>query len=103
MPKKAKTNKSEKIREFIEAHPELAGKPSQIAATLTKQGVKVSPQYVSTVKSLDGRHKRHAQNGKSLDDLGLELSDILAAKKLVAEVGSLEKAQNAVYALGELA
>ncbi|TWT76617.1 hypothetical protein CA13_71140 [Planctomycetes bacterium CA13] len=47
--KKSKVNRAAAIREFDEAHPGTS--PTVVAAELKKNGVNVSVQYVSTIRS----------------------------------------------------
>jgi len=93
-------SKSAAIREYQSANPDA--KPKEIAENLNKSGFKITPQYVSTILSSarkkrngNGRRRRPVEIGSSLDHL-------LAAKKLVREVGSLEAAQQAISQFGRL-
>ena len=45
-----KVNKSSAIRDFMAANPNAG--PKEVADTLSKQGIKVSPAFVSTIKAL---------------------------------------------------
>ena len=58
MAKKRKVNKSQAVRDFMAANPAAA--PKEVSETLTKQGVAVSPNYVSTVKG-----QMNAKKGKA--------------------------------------
>jgi ribosomal protein L12E/L44/L45/RPP1/RPP2 len=49
MPKKQAANKSQAVRDYRKTHPQATN--IEIAAVLTKQGIKVTPNYVATVKS----------------------------------------------------
>ena len=49
MAKKRKVNKTQAVRDYLKTHPDA--KNGEIAAALTKNGVKVSPNYVATIKS----------------------------------------------------
>jgi len=49
MAKKAAVNKSQAIRDALQAHPDKS--PKDIAEILVGQGLKVNAQYVSTIKS----------------------------------------------------
>lgn len=94
VPKKKGPNKTQAIKDYMRENPDAG--PKRVAEALTKQGIKVSAQYVSTIKSL---HKRRLPSAKSLEDVDIPLSAILAAKKLAEEVGGVEKARAAVEAL----
>ena len=49
MAKKQKVNKTQAVRDYLKAHPKAA--PSEIAAALNKQGVKITAGHVSNIKS----------------------------------------------------
>ena len=49
MAKKQKTNKTQAVREYLKTHPNVM--PSEIAAALIKQGIKVTPGHVSNIKT----------------------------------------------------
>jgi hypothetical protein len=49
MAKKQKVNKTQAVREYLKAHPKVM--PSEIAAALNKQGIKVTPGHVSNIKT----------------------------------------------------
>lgn len=53
-----KKSKTEAIRDALKNSAD--GSPSEVAAKLNKQGIKVTPQYVSTIKAND---KRRAESG----------------------------------------
>ncbi|MFG0262095.1 MAG: hypothetical protein ACF788_06880 [Novipirellula sp. JB048] len=44
-----KVNRAKAIRDYYKAHPNA--KPMQVSADLKKQGIEVSTQYVSTIRS----------------------------------------------------
>ena len=94
MPKKKGPNKTQAIKDFMREHPDAG--PKRVAEALTKSGIKVSAQYVSTIKSL---HKRRLPSVKSLEEVDIPLSAILAAKRLAEELGGVDKARAAVEAL----
>ena len=49
MAKKRKVNKSQAVRDYVKANPKARN--SEIAAALTKQGIKITPNYVATIKT----------------------------------------------------
>jgi hypothetical protein len=53
-----KLSKTDAIRDALKNSAN--GSPSEVAAKLNKQGIKVTPQYVSTIKAND---KRRAESG----------------------------------------
>ena len=49
MAKKPKVNKTQAVKNYLKAHPKAV--TSEIAAALTKQGIKIAPSYVSNIKT----------------------------------------------------
>ena len=49
MTKKPKVNKTEAVRKYLAAHPEA--KSGEIAAALTKQGIKITPSHAANIKT----------------------------------------------------
>ena len=90
-------NKTQEIKDYMREH-HGAG-PKEVASELNKKGIEVSAQYVSTIKSL---HKRRATSLPALESEDISLASILAAKRLVEEVGSVAKARAALEALSML-
>src|SRR5579871_6578115 len=84
--------RSQKIREYLENHPELG--PTAIAKALSAQGLKVNATLVSNVKArletAGGKKKRGrpaAANGK------LDFETLIEAKKFAEQVGSIAEAR----------
>jgi hypothetical protein len=99
MPR-TKVNKAAKIRETFERLGPGA-RPRDVIAELASAKIEVSSAQVSNVKAtLHGHskngHGKHAKNG------ALSLSDLLAAKKLIETLGSVDRAQGALTALAKL-
>jgi hypothetical protein len=102
---KASVNKSQAIRDYTKAHPKAG--PTQVAAELKKEGIDVSAAFVSTVRNLAkkskrGRRKKAATVAKPAVSESIEISALLSAKKLIEEVGGIEKARAALAALAKL-
>ncbi len=49
MAKKPKVNKTQAVKNYLKGHPKAA--PSEIAAALTKRGIKITPNYASNIKT----------------------------------------------------
>lgn len=88
-----KVNKSERIREMRKANPTMP--PKEMAATLAKEGVKVTAAFVSTV--LSGAKKKGGVVGKpgSADKAlrraaAARLTDTFSREELVAAKMLLE-------------
>jgi hypothetical protein len=107
--KRKKFNKSAAIREYLESHPDSS--PKEIADTLkAKHRVNVSAQLVSNIKhNLNAKpgkrgpkpgKKRGRKPGATADKFSMQ--DLLAAKHLVAQLGSVEAASSALKALALL-
>jgi hypothetical protein len=85
-------------------------RPRDVVAKLAEQGVKVASAQVSTVLSKSGyRRKRRGKKagGKPVAPIstgnGLNVEALLAAKALIAKVGSVEAAEEALKVLKKLA
>lgn len=87
-------SKSAAIREYHEKHPN--SKPKEIAENLNQSGFKITPQYVSTILSTSRKRKNGNGRRRGKVSVGSSLDHLMAAKKLVSEVGSIEAAQMAI-------
>ena len=103
--KSGAVNKSEAIRNYLRGKPKAG--PKEIAAELGKDGVDVTPGFVSTIKTdfrkKKGRkgRKKGAGGGRPADDR-VSLSALVQAKKMVDDIGGIDKAKNAIDALARL-
>jgi hypothetical protein len=97
-------NKSELIRNYKKSHDDAG--PTEIAAALSKDGAKVTPQFVSTVLSNDrkkgrkGRRKGAARRTQRVG--GDPLAALVQAKKLADRMGGIDKARSALDALARI-
>lgn len=92
---KSKVNKSEKIRAALAAHPGMT--PIEISAVLAAEGLKVPPQYISTIKS---NAKAKARKGKRKPGAGRpktpatgDFSSVQSALSFIKSSGGLEQAK----------
>src|SRR5262245_9002981 len=96
-------SKSEAIRNYKAAHPDAG--PKAIAESLTKDGTKVSAQFVSTVLS-NARKKsgkrRGRRPGRRAAGGNVALKQLVLAKKLAARMGGVEQARQALDTLAKL-
>jgi hypothetical protein len=98
-------NRSQAIRDYLAVNPDAG--PKQIVADLRKQGIKVSPALASAVK-YKSPTKKTAKRGRRPAAAAhngnghLVLQNLLAAKKLVEQLGSIDAAKQAVDALAKL-
>ena len=105
-------NKSDEIRKLASAMKERGEKPRPvlIVATLKKQGVVVSsPQVSMVLKGMGFRPRKRRNSGEVAAAKGtkpraarssqLSIDDLLAAKKIVEQFGSADRAIAAITAL----
>jgi len=116
-------NKSQTIRDYCAANPDA--KPLEVAAAMKAQGLDVNAQFVSTVKSNAKKSKKTGRRGRpagasnkvaapkkqaakqpatkaSSASGEVSLDALLNAKKLIAEMGGVENARNALTVLEQL-
>ena len=98
-------NKSRAVREYFESNPGAA--PKEVVEALGAQGIKVSPQLVSNIKSRlkagggkPGRKPGRRASGQLVG--GQSLGALLEAKRLVDSVGSVHAAREALEVLAKL-
>lgn len=96
--------KAEQIRQVAKS---MGGKvrPRDVTAKLAEQGVTVSSAQVSTVLAAMGMKRRKPGRRAAVTERvasTLTLDSLLAAKKLVTQLGSVEAAKTAVDALSKL-
>ena len=98
------TSKSAAIRAYKENHA-TAG-PKEIAESLTKDGIKVSAGFVSTVlsnarrKGRKGRRKAGKRGGRPAGNAAF--ATLVQAKKLSDQLGGVDKARAALDALSKI-
>lgn len=98
--KAARGEKSQAVRDYLAANKKAKG--AEVVAALAEKGIKVSLPMVYNLKARKrmGKRRRKAEAGGQA--IGVSLDHLLAAKKLVDQVGSVEKAKIALEALGKL-
>ena len=104
-PEPAKVNKSKAVRDFMAANPNAA--PKEVSETLTKKGIEVSPNYVSSVKTQMAakkgkRKRRHKAAEVASVKTGIGIPEIKAAFALLKHCGSLALAKEALAAAVEI-
>jgi arginine repressor len=104
----AETSKAERIRQVAKALGKKV-RPRDIIAELAKEGITVASAQVSTtLRDAGYRRKRRGRRGANgavvakSTGLALDLDALIAAKALIAKVGSLEKAEAAISVLKKL-
>jgi hypothetical protein len=100
MPRK-KTNKSQLIRDYKEKHPDAR----QVEIVEALKAHKISYALVSNVlhnaKAKHGKGKKRGPK-PSHNGSGFNLESLLAAKKLVEQLGGIEHAKSALSVLEKL-
>lgn len=123
----AKVNKSEEVRNYQKAHRKAT--PTEVSAAMKEKGIEVSPQFVSTIKSnmLAKRKARKAKKAAAASSNGkatapakrklkrrgrkakstaapdmISLDALIAARKVVQELGGIGPLKEAVAALEKL-
>lgn len=91
-----KPSKAGAIRNYQMENPNAS--PAVVAEALRKAGYKdVTPQYVSTIKSMDKRKSDGpAKSGQITGD------ELLTAKEFVMSLGGVSRAKEAMDILGKL-
>jgi hypothetical protein len=96
-------SKSAAIRNYKKDHANA--KPKEIAESLNKAGYKITPQYVSTILS-NARKSTGGRRGRRVRSVAVSsvpsMDHLMAAKKLVSEVGSIQAAQQAIVQYSRL-
>jgi hypothetical protein len=109
-------NKSEEIRKLAKVMKEKGEKPRPVAiiAALKKQGIVVSsPQVSMVLKRMGFRPRKRRKNGSVKETAGsaavrkpatgrtdsISIEDLLAAKKIVAQLGGTDRALATIAAL----
>ncbi|MEL6105801.1 MAG: hypothetical protein AAFU85_07190 [Planctomycetota bacterium] len=108
-------NKSQAIRDYMDANP--SAKPRDVVKAMASKGIKVSAQFVSTVKSTSkktgGTAKRRGRPAGSTAKSGrkaaasasgtVSVDALLKMKRVVEDFGSIEEAKSALRTLERLA
>ncbi len=103
------TSKAQRIRDIAKTLGKKV-RPRDVIAELAKEGITVSSAQVSmTLRSAGYRRKRRGRKVAAvtaaavLSSNGLNLDALIAAKALIAKVGSVEVAEEALRAMKKLA
>jgi hypothetical protein len=99
MAKKAAVNKSQAIRDALQAHPEKS--PKEIAEMLVADGYKVNAQYVSTIKS-NAKMKMRRTVLRRRPSEGSGVGPIGAALDFIRAAGGLDQAKQILSTVEEL-
>ncbi|MEX0642284.1 MAG: hypothetical protein WD468_06260 [Pirellulales bacterium] len=107
--KRKRGAKSQAVREYLQANPDAM--PKDAIAAMAQKKIKVSSQLISTLKAkLKGGTMRTAarrgrpakRRGRGAGNGSISIDALLAAKRLVDEVGDVERAKEALEVLARL-
>jgi hypothetical protein len=111
-------NKSQAIRDYYAAHPNA--KPKEISTELKKQGIDVTPAFISTIRSTSmGKKKKtvktasakaapaaapaKASSAAKASSTNISIESLIKAKSLVRDLGGIDAAIATLSALKRLA
>jgi arginine repressor len=104
----AGSTKADQIRDQAKSMPKPV-RPKDVVAALKERGVEVLHTHVSQVLASMGMKKKRRKRkaavagaAPAVASNGLSIDDLVAAKKLVSQVGSVEKVREALTALARL-
>jgi len=101
--KRAFVNKSQAIRDALQAHPDKS--PSEIAESLKAKGLNVNAQYVSTIKSnakAKGLKVKRRKPGRVVEGNGSADHIMKAGLHFIVLAGGVEAARERLVGLEEL-
>ena len=93
-------SKSQAIRDYLSANK--TAKASEVVAALAEKGIAVSAPAVYNLKARQSMGKKRSKARKGGMTVTLSITQLLAAKKLVDEVGGVAEAREAIDALAKL-
>ena len=102
MAEKPKVNKPQAVKDFLKAHPGVKNK--EVAESLTRSGIKVTPNYVASIKGkIKVRRKKVKRAVKNVvATRGVGVPEIKAAFALLKVAGGVAGAKQALEAAQEI-
>ena len=102
MAEKQKVNKTQAVKDFLKSNPSMMNK--EVAEALTQSGIKVSPNYVATIKGkLKVRRGRRRQAVKAaVAHHHVGIPEVKAAFGLLKLTGGMAGAKAALEAAQEI-
>lgn len=102
---KTKVNRSQAIRDYLAKNSKA--RPAEIKESLAKEGIKVSDGLINAVKYKKPKGKRGKKRGRpagsrvttTATTATISIKTLIAAKKMVEELGGIEKAIAAIEVL----
>ncbi|MGO8752327.1 MAG: hypothetical protein ACLQNE_40835 [Thermoguttaceae bacterium] len=98
MAKKPRINKTQAVREYLQAHPHTPNKG--VAEALTKQGISITANHVGTIKAKS--RKRRSAVKAVVTKSGLGIPELKLAMGLLKACGSVAAAKEALVAADEI-
>lgn len=92
--------KSQAIREYLKSNKKA--KASEVVSALATKGITVSPAAVYNLKARQSMGKRRNKARTGGQTVTLSITHLLAAKKLVDELGGITQAREAIDTLATL-
>ena len=100
-PEKREVNKTQEVMSYLATHPSAG--PAEVSDALSKNGIDVTPSYVSTIKSKASKGKKTGRKRRKAAATGGELSTKLAAAISVVEsAGGIDEAKKALGTIRKL-
>lgn len=105
MAKKSAVNKSQAIRDALASNPDKS--PSEIAELLKADGISISAQYVSTIKSnakIKAKRRVISRRGRPARVMGGggAMNTMEAALALIKAAGGLDQAKNVLSTIEQI-
>lgn len=101
---KAKVNRSQAIRDYLVKNAKAGA--SEIKEALAKDGVKVSDSLINAVKYKKPKGKRGKKRGRpagaASNGAVVSIDSLVAAKKMVDQLGGIEAAEKVIGVLRKL-
>ena len=98
MAKKSGVNKTQAVREYLQAHPHTPNKA--VAEALSKQGIPITANHVGNIKA-KSRKRRSAVKAVATKS-GVGIPELKIAMGLLKACGSLAAAKEALGAADEI-
>ena len=97
MAKQQTVNKTQKVVDYLKAHPGTGNK--EVAEALTKQGIKISPGHVANIK---GKTKKRRKAARAVvAKRGVGIPEVKAALAFLKACGGSIPAANAALAAAQ--
>lgn len=92
--------RSQAVRDYLAKNPTANVKT--VVEELAKEGIKVSGALVGAIKYTKGKKAKRKRIKAAAVSEGLDLNQLIAVKRLVNELGGIERVKHALTALEKL-